>query len=267
MAENNKKSNLTKIILGGVLVVIALQLYIMLRPSSIYVQPTHTEMSKPTSGGQVTAVTAQPAAPTVNTQDIPAAFHVGGRISQLFFAEHAQVRKGDILAKLDTAPFEKSITSARARLQAATAQDMQSSTAPNPNFTAIETARANLDADQRTLDLARDDLEKRKAQQVSGRVDNIYLDDVQNAHDAEVMVERRKRELAQQEAIGREQQGVSGYKAAMQIARGSLTLAESELADTKLLSPADGTISERRADVGALVGANDTVFVISVIQP
>jgi len=269
MADNEpdkgKKTTAQTLIFAAILLILSLQLYIITKPNP---QPgishgleTKIAPALPASPPH-TAETHN--APAGDTEELPVGFTVGGRVTQMLFAEGASVRQGDILATLDKEPFEKALAGAKARLQEAQDQGSNLDNLPNPNFAAIEEARAQVEAAQHIYDVAHEELVKRRGLLVSGQLDNVYDNDVQNEHDAALDLQRAERKLIHEKKIGRQALEESGYAAAIRIARNHVSDAESDLADTELLAPGPGVILSRNAEIGDNVAPGATVYVLSV---
>jgi multidrug efflux pump subunit AcrA (membrane-fusion protein) len=254
--------NLLKAIIAGIAIVMALQLFMMSRNPVMYVPGNGPSATPPSAAVTASSTpTAQP--PAVATEDIPVRFRVSGRIDKMLALYHAQVHKGDVIATLETPSFEQALTGAQARLKIAIDQSGHMGDAPNPNFNAIEGARARVEDAQDAYDNAHQEREKRETQLVPGQLDNVYADDVQNEHDAQLNLAAAHREMSHQEAIGRAMLGADGYKAAVQIARNNVAAAESTLADTRLLAPADGVITGRNVESGTLITPSTVIYTMT----
>jgi len=238
-----------RMVFAGMLIVLGLLVYIMVK--DIQKLP-HGNTSRVAS------------APANAAREVAVGFRVSGRINQMFFAEHAEVKQGDILASLDKVPFEEALAAAKAQLQVAQAEYNKSSHLPTSNFNAIEAARATVETAQHTYDTAHAELEKRRSIMVAGQMDNVYDDDVQNERDAELNLERTRRELAQQEDAAGNRPDRAANQAAVQAAQANVVIAETNLADTQLLAPAAGIIASRSGEIGATMPAGATVYTLSV---
>lgn len=250
--DDNSDNNRTRLIVTGTLILLAALVYLMvkdirsLKPAAPPPLPPHASQTAPAA-----AV----------SHEIALGFRVSGRIDRMLAAEHAQVKQGELLATLDRAPFEQALAYAKAQLDMAQAQYRQSTHIPNETFHAIEAARANVETAQHTYDVAAAELEKHRAL-VIGQTDNVYNDDVQNEHDAELNLQRMRRELAQLESEAGSA-NAEADKAAIEAARAGVAIAETNLADTQLLAPALGTIASRVSEPGADVQAGATVYTLS----
>jgi HlyD family secretion protein len=204
-----------------------------------------------------------PSQATSNEREIAVAFLVSGRIAQMFFAEHDRVKQGDILAALDKAPFEEALTEASAQLRAATDAYTKPIHFPVDVFNAIEAARANVENAQYAYDAAHRELQKRRRLVIAGQTDNVYDDDVQNERDALLNLEKTRRELSEQENVALDNSDRDIYKTAMETAQSNVGIAETNLAATQLVAPADGIIIKRVGDIGDTVSADTMVYTLS----
>lgn len=205
----------------------------------------------------------QPAnTPASDTQEVAVGFRVSGQITQMFFADHAEVKQGDILASLDQAPFEDAVTSAMAQVRTAQANYIEN--LPTRSFNAIEAARTEVETAQHTYDEAHAELKERGSLLVAGQLDNVYNDDVQDEHDTRLNLERMRRELVQQKNVAANNPDRDDDKAAIRLAQNNLALAESNLTDSQLLAPSAGIIASRVSEIGDNVAADAPVYTLSV---
>ncbi len=207
----------------------------------------------------------QPAStPVSDTEEVTVGFRVSGRITQMFFAERAEVKQGDVLASLDKAPFEAVLASARSQLQAAQTAYNNSPHLSTRSFNIIEAERANVETAQHTYDAAHTELEKRRALLVPGELDNVYNNNVQSEHDAKLNLERAQRKLAQQKNVIHNSMDRDDDKVALKLAQNNVADAEANLADTQLSAPASGIIASRVSEIGATVTVGAAVYTLSV---
>lgn len=95
---------------------------------------------------------------------------------------------------------------------------------------------------------------------------------------AQALVEDARRDLARkqglvakdsvsQAAFDRSRSGAEQAEAGLAAARAAARLAAQRLADAVLVSPIDGVVSERRADVGERLGDQNVAFVLEQVAP
>jgi len=282
MADNNPKGDDNKFFLAekeavliAVFIVLGLLIFILvsyIQNLPIYIPVQRAALENPQNMPVRQDAPPPVASPSaINPQGVAVGFLVSGRITQMFFVEHAEVKQGDLLALLDKAPFENMQAAAEAQLQATQVDYNNSSRLPAANFNIIEAAKATVESAQHTYDNASAELEKRRSFMVAGEKDNVYDDDVQNVHDAELNLEKAHRELMQQEEIAAAKQqelianntDLGEKKSAMQAAQNNIAIAETNLAATQLRAPADGIIVSRDSDIGATVSAGTAVYTLS----
>jgi len=248
-----------KVMFAAIIIVLLLMAYIMV--ASIQEMPASVPSQQLVLKTPASSETKKPAD---TAQEIAVKFLVSGRITQMFFVEHAQVKKGDILASLDRTPFEEALASARAQLQLVTAEYNKPTIIPTTAYNAIETARAAVEKAKYNYDITHAELEKRGKLLVAGETDNVYDDDVQNERDAELNLESKRRELARQQEIAANNPGQYVDKSAIQAAQMNVVIAETNLNDTQLLAPADGIIASRVSEIGATITTDSTIYILSI---
>ncbi|MBI5142994.1 MAG: efflux RND transporter periplasmic adaptor subunit [Nitrospirae bacterium] len=175
-------------------------------------------------GDIVEAVTASGAVNAVTTVQVGT--QVSGVIKEINVDFNSQVRKGQIIARIDPAPFQSKVEEARANRLAAEAN--------------LEKARASLADAERTLGRSRELFAKNLTPQSS-------LDTAETA--------------AQ---MARAQ--VSVASAGIEQARAALSMAETNMGYTNIVSPVDGIVINRNVDVGQTVAASfqtPTLFTIA----
>jgi HlyD family secretion protein len=203
--------------------------------------------------------------PSGEAEEVAFSFSVPGRVDKLFFSEHDVVKQGDTLAVLDKAPFEAALVGAKARLEAALKQSKEfTQYAPNPNFEAIEKAKAAIDEAQYAYDNSYKELVKYRATLKAGQEDNIHLDNVQNESDAMKKLQAAKRMLVYQEAVGRALMEEAGYKSAVTIARNGVEAAKYNLANARLVATSNGVVARLNVEPGANVASGSPVYTLLV---
>ena len=200
------------------------------------------------------------------TREVPVGFFVGGRITQMFVSEHAQVKQGDVLASIDRAPFVEALASARAKRQIAIVAYNQPIHLSTNAFNAIEASRSAVETAQYAYNNAHDDLEKHRNRLVAGQLDNVYNDDVQNEYDAKLNLEKTHRVLARQEYIAAHDPDRDADQSAMRATQEDISIAESNLVDTQLLAPTNGVIVSRLSEIGDTVFSGKAIYILSVAK-
>lgn len=150
---------------------------------------------------------------------------LSGVVREVAVAENQQVRKGDVLAKLDTSKLEAQIGRAQASAKAAAAS--------------VETARVTLKETEQALARASELARKGMATQQA-------LDTAQAARD-------------------RAKAALDSAKASLAIANADLKLQQADLAKSTIYAPIDGIVLTRSVDPGQTVASSLQAPVLFVI--
>ncbi|MFN7945950.1 MAG: efflux RND transporter periplasmic adaptor subunit [Blastocatellia bacterium] len=190
-------------------------------------------------------------------EQISLGFKVAGRVSQLKVDLGSFVRKGEVIAQLETEDFKSRVEQAEAALQQARVRlglPPQSSEDPNDDRIVIENtalvrqARARLVEAQRNRDRAAQLVEQ-------GVQPRAELDRT----DAALKVAESQYQDAIEEI--RNRQGVLLQR------RSELVLARQQLSYTILYAPGDGAVREKKTSVGEYLAAGTPVATIVRLHP
>jgi HlyD family secretion protein len=207
---------------------------------------------------------------------------VSGNIIALYADFNTKVKKGQLVAEIDPAPFQAQVDQATATLRAAQA-GVVSATSSVANAQANQAAadantasqRANLAKAQSATEFARVANERRQIMVKDGSTSQEDADTAKAAYDQAVASESAVRAQIDSAAAaaeaGRAQVNVARdqleqAKAVVQQAQATLAQARLNLAHTKILAPVDGTVESRNMDVGQTVAASvsaPTIFLIA----
>ena len=152
---------------------------------------------------------------------------VSGTIKEIYVDFNSPVKKGQLIARIDPALFEAQVNQARANLFS---------------------ARANLEKAEATLVDAKRTMDRNKELFSKNLVARSELDTAETNHEiAKASVSAAKAQVAQTEA--------------------ALSLAETNLYYTKIVSPVEGIVVSRNVDVGQTVAASfQTPTLFSIAQ-
>jgi HlyD family secretion protein len=207
---------------------------------------------------------------------------VSGQIKELYADFNSQVKRGQLIARIDPETFEAKVTQARAEVEAAEASvlnqraQVERARAEVDNARAAAgQARAQTAKARVALADARRDLERKRDLFRKDLIARSDLDSAQALHDsAEAQVEAN---LAQEEATA---SAIRSAEATLRVAeaqlrsaeasvrqkRAALQQAEVDLDHTKIRAPVDGVVISRAVDVGQTVAASlqaPTLFTIA----
>ncbi len=175
---------------------------------------------------------------------------VTGQVSEMAVIENQKVSAGDLLFAIDDTQFSATVDQARADLDSAI-KDAEA------YATQIAAAQATVDSTQSAFDTAQKNLERAKALFSSGDLAQASLDQNTSnfAQASAQLTGAQSRLLSLQSGLAAKQDAVLSSRAQLQIA-------ETNLAWTKIIAPADGWIANLTLRVGSSVSANAPQFAI-----
>jgi HlyD family secretion protein len=201
----------------------------------------------------------------VDIRQVELAFRVPGRIAELRLEEGETVRAGALLARLDGRSYQDSVRAAEAEVarRSAALAKLQAGARPAE----IAQARARVSEQQADLDNLKRSLARNEALVRSGATTQVAYDNAKTAVEAagaRLDSASKALELTRQ---GARREDIAEASAALEVARANLGAAQTALADTELVAPSDGVISSRVRERGAIAGAGDVVYVLSLQKP
>lgn len=206
---------------------------------------------------------------------------VSGNIIALYADFNTKVKKGQLVAEIDPAPFKASVDQATATLNAAKAGIMtaEASLAKAQSDLAsaeanVANQKANLTRAQSAVDLARVENERRQVMVKTGSTSQEDADtSAANYNQAVASAQAAEAAVAASEAAA------ESAKKAIEVTRTQLeqtravvaqdqailAQAELNLNHTRILAPVDGTVESRNMDIGQTVAASFQAPVIFLI--
>lgn len=201
----------------------------------------------------------------VEIRQVELAFRVGGRLSETLKQEGEAVRAGDVLARLDAAPYENEVRAAHAQVlvQEALLRKVESGF----RFEEVEQARAALAEADSSLSSTRSNYDRIAKLRRGGGVSQQDLEDALARHQqAQARREVAATQLNMLES-GARQEDVEAQKATLQAAEAMLAKTQTALDDTVLIALSNGIILTRVREPGAIVQPGQSVYVLSLTQP
>jgi HlyD family secretion protein len=169
---------------------------------------------------------------------------VSGQISEMHADFNSEVKKGQLIARIDPQSFEYKVNQASADLESARAAVLNSQA--NVGAVSASVSRARLDADNAQRD------QQRKQELLDRQF--ISQSDFENARNtAGTLGEALKVALAQLEVAKTQ---VLAANAVVRQREASLAQARVDLERTEIRSPVDGVVIKRSVDVGQTVAAS-----------
>ncbi|WP_454850557.1 secretion protein HlyD [Rhizobium binxianense] len=201
----------------------------------------------------------------VDIRQVSLGFRVNGRLAELAVDEGDVVKSGDLLARLDAAPYEFAVRSAEANAAALKATLDKLKAGPRPT----EIAQARATYNESLADLQNANLGYDRARQLrpQGTISEANLD---QATAAKAMAAARADSANQALKLleeGSRVEDIAAADAQLKAAEATLASARTSLGDTELRAPSDGVVLSRVRETGAIVSPSDTVFVLSLSEP
>jgi HlyD family secretion protein len=196
------------------------------------------------------------------------AFNNSERIATVLVQEGERVRKGQVLARLDTSRIEPQLAQveAQAAAQRQVVQRLRNGTRPEE----IAQARANVDSARADLVNARLQYERlQSAAEISaGRA--VRQQDVDNAKaalhvaEAKLAVNQKALDLA---VAGPRKEEVAENAARLRASEAQAALLRQQLADAELIAPMDAVVRTRAMEPGEMASPQRTVFALAITDP
>ncbi|HLP00412.1 MAG TPA: HlyD family efflux transporter periplasmic adaptor subunit [Opitutaceae bacterium] len=194
----------------------------------------------------------------IEATDAQLGFKIPGRVAERLVSEGQRVAAGQLVARLDDVEQREQADLRRAELAAAEASlaDLVAGSRPQE----IATARAALRSAEADRDRAR--LEFTRQQELRRR-DVTAARDLESAEANHAVAAARAKQAAEALKLAEEgprKDAVAAARARVEVARAALALAETQLANTRLLAPFAGVVLSHNIEAGEFVSAGTPVI-------
>jgi HlyD family secretion protein len=201
----------------------------------------------------------------VDLRQVQLAFNNSERIAAVFAQEGDRVHAGQVLATLDTSRLEPHLANAEAQVaaQAALVEKLHNGSRPEEIAQAradVESAKANATNASIQFDNTRKLLAEQAATQ-------LEYDNVKAALDvaaARLVVTQKALELA---LAGPRYEDVAQAEATLRGEQAQLELMRQQLADARLVAPAEAIVRTRLLEPGEMVTPQKAVFSLALVDP
>jgi HlyD family secretion protein len=204
----------------------------------------------------------------VDLRQVQLSFNNSERIAEVLVQEGGRVRRGQLLARLETRRLEPQVAQAEAQVaaQQQVVRRLRSGSRPEE----IAQARANVEAAKADAVNARQQYERIKsaAEMSAGRA--VRQQDVDSAKaalevaEAKLVVNQRALELA---VIGPRAEDIAEAEAQLRANQARLALLRQQLVDAQLLAPVDGVVRTRVLEPGDMASPQKPVFTLAITDP
>nr|MDA8164644.1 efflux RND transporter periplasmic adaptor subunit [Desulfobacteraceae bacterium] len=201
----------------------------------------------------------------IDIRQVQLAFHDTGRIERILVQEGAKVKAGMLVAQLDPVRFEAAAAQARARVAAQKEALARLLAGSRPEEIAAAGARVRaaeailadaLQIYRRNRTLARTEYVSRQILDNSEAARRKASADLDAARQAHVLAIK-----------GPRQEDIAAARAQLKRDEAAQKLAEQQLADTRLLVPADGVVQDRILEPGDMAFPQTPVLTIALTDP
>lgn len=204
----------------------------------------------------------------VDLRQVDLAFNNSERIAAVLVQEGERVKKGQVLARLDTARIAPQLAQveAQAAAQSQIVQRLRNGTRPEE----IAQARANVDSARADVVNARLQYERlQSAAEISaGRA--VRQQDVDNAKaalqvaEAKLVVNQRSLDLA---IAGPRKEEVAENAARLRASEAQAAFLRQQLVDSELIAPMDAVVRTRAMEPGEMASPQRAVFSLAITDP
>ena len=204
----------------------------------------------------------------IDLRQVQLAFNNSERIANVVVQEGDHVRKGQVLARLDTSRLEPQV--AQAAAQAAAQLQVVTRLRNGSRPEEIAQARANVESAKAALVNAQRQYERYKnaAEASGGRaVRQQDVDTAKAALDvavAKLAVNQKSLDLA---VLGPRKEDVAENEARLRASQAQVALLRQQLADSELIAPADAVVRTRVMEPGEMATPQNAVFSLAIIDP
>lgn len=216
-------------------------------------------------GGQRSAAGALTLYGNVDIRQVALAFNVAERITEMYAEEGERVKKGQLLAELDTRRFNNRV--AQAEAQVAAQEQVVAAMVAGSRPEEIHQARESAEAAR---------VEAHNAQVIARRQSDLRkrgLTSRENADDARAAAEAASARLrAAQAALdlvmkGPREEDIAAARARLRSLQAQLALDKNDLDDARLTAPVDGVIEDRILQPGDMASPQTPAFTLALDQP
>lgn len=176
---------------------------------------------------------------------------ISGRVEELLIDKGDVVKRGQILARLDDREYLAQLAQAKANKLAAEARLKQAVAGSRPEE--IKRAQAAVEQAEATVRTTRISLDRAKSLHTSGVLAKQALDDAQNAYDVAVAQAKVARENFELARIGPRIEEIDLARAQLAEAQATVQWLETQLDNTIIRAPVDGTVLDRLVEKGEMV--------------
>jgi HlyD family secretion protein len=201
----------------------------------------------------------------VEIREVEASFRQNGRIAKINVDEGDKVIEGQIIAELDPDTFEQALESANAEIYSANAQYEKLKTGSRPQE--IKQAQAQFEQTTAVFENAQKEYNRQASLLPSGSVSQRIVDAAKTQLEQAKATNKAAAEALDLAKTGARKEDIATGYGRVLSAQAAKTKLETALDDTKLRSPATGTIIARNKESGSVIAAGTPIYTVSLDSP
>ena len=201
----------------------------------------------------------------VDVRQVDLSFKIGGRLAAANFEEGDTIKAGDVVASLEKADFEDQVQLAQAAVDSRAA--LLEKLERGARTEEIAQARAELDVRQSALTLAEATLKRTERLAGEDYASHQQHDLAQAERDGGAAAVAAARQALDLLVAGSREEDIKAAQAVLSAEHATLSLAQRRLSDADLAAPNDGVILTRVREPGAVVGAGQPIYTLSLTSP
>lgn len=197
---------------------------------------------------------------TIEAREVLVSARVGGEVKALHVIYSRQLKPGDLIAELDTKPYEIKLKEAESALEMARQNYLKLKKGLRPKE--IRQVKSSLSAAQAQYELARQTLERQKELLARGAVSQHEVDVAQTQFDlaqAQLASAKAQYGLARE---GARSEDIEAAKKAVERAESAVEAAKLELEYTSIKSPGELVVSEIYVEEGELAVPGSAIVLL-----
>lgn len=201
----------------------------------------------------------------VDIRKVDLGFRVPGKITEVSIEEGERVAPDDLIAVLDSAPYDEEMDLAVAVKNQSAAELERLKNGPRPQE--IRQATARVEELKASLKNLRQEYDRIKTLVSDGATSRQSFDDISARRDeAHARLNSAEAQLALA-LEGSRREDIAAARARLEASAATIQRAQRQLADTRLTAPAGGILLTRAKEPGSIVAAGQTVAVVSLTDP